>query len=51
MNFAKQNTPYNIIAEAEYGDELITLSTCASHVTDGRFVIVARKITDDNAKE
>ena len=28
---------------AEYGDELITLSTCGYHTQDGRFVVVARK--------
>lgn len=30
----------------EYGDELITLSTCAYHTEDGRFALVARKIKD-----
>ena len=30
----------------EYGDQLITLSTCAYHVEDGRFAVVARKIED-----
>lgn len=29
---------------AEYGDQLITLSTCAFHTEDGRFAVVARKI-------
>lgn len=29
--------------EVEYGDKLITLSTCAYHVKDGRFAVVARK--------
>lgn len=28
----------------EYGDSLITLSTCAYHTEDGRFAVVARKI-------
>lgn len=28
----------------EYGDKLLTLSTCAYHVRDGRFAVVARKI-------
>lgn len=28
---------------AEYGDELITLSTCSYHTDNGRFVVVARK--------
>ena len=28
---------------AEYGDQLITLSTCAYHVEDGRFIVVAKR--------
>ena len=28
----------------EYGEQLITLSTCEYHVQDGRFVVVARRI-------
>lgn len=31
---------------AEFGDHFITLSTCSSHVTNGRFVVVAKEITD-----
>ena len=34
---------YDTGITAEYGDELITLSTCSYHTTDGRFVVVARK--------
>lgn len=34
----------------KYGDELITLSTCNYHTSDGRFVVVARRITDPNHK-
>ncbi len=33
----------------EFGDELLTLSTCSYHVGDGRMVILARKI--DEAKQ
>ena len=29
---------------AEYGDELLTLSTCDYYTSDGRFVVVAKKI-------
>ena len=28
---------------ADYGDELLTLSTCSYHTKNGRFVVVARK--------
>ena len=30
--------------DVQYGDKLITLSTCAYHVTDGRFAVVAKRI-------
>ncbi len=40
---AKALTPYET-ADAEFGDELITLSTCAYHVENGRYVVVAKKI-------
>jgi sortase B len=45
---AKSLTPYNIDTTAEYGDKLITLSTCAYHTNEGRYVIVAKKVK--NAK-
>ena len=32
--------------DVEYGDKLVTLSTCAYHVRDGRFAVVAKKIKD-----
>ncbi len=35
---------YSIDATAEYGDRLITLSTCEYSRKDGRFVVVAKKI-------
>ena len=37
-------TPYEVESTAEYGDKLITLSTCAYHSETGRFVVVAKKI-------
>lgn len=30
--------------DVKYGDRLLTLSTCAYHVTDGRFAVVAKKV-------
>lgn len=45
VNNCKALTPYDIQATAVYGDSLITLSTCAYHTTNGRFVVVAKKIT------
>ena len=41
---AKEASIYDTGVEAEYGDELITLITCAYHVKDGRFVLVAKKV-------
>ncbi len=35
---------YDTGVEVSYGDKLITLSTCAYHVEDGRFAVVAKKI-------
>lgn len=43
VNNCRSKTPYNT-ADAEYGDKLITLSTCAYHTKNGRFVVVAKKL-------
>lgn len=34
---------YDLGVTAEYGDRLLTLSTCSYHTEDGRFVVVARQ--------
>ncbi len=34
---------YDTGVAAEYGDRLLTLTTCSYHTTDGRFVVVARQ--------
>ncbi len=44
VSYARANTPYEIETTAEYGDKLITLSTCAYHTENGRYVVVAKKI-------
>lgn len=36
---------YDTGVTASYGDELLTLSTCDSSETDGRFVVVAKRIS------
>lgn len=41
----KSFTPYET-SDVEYGDELITLSTCAYHTHNGRFVVIAKKISE-----
>ena len=40
----KMMSLYDTGVSAEYGDEFITLSTCAYHVEKGRLVIVAKRI-------
>lgn len=40
----KSLTPVDMDGTAEYGDQLLTLSTCAYHNTNGRFVVVAKRI-------
>lgn len=35
---------YDTGVRAEFGDEFITLSCCAYHVEDGRFVVVGRRV-------
>lgn len=32
--------------DVEYGDKLVTLSTCAYHVQDGRFAVIAKKVEE-----
>ena len=40
---AKSVSLYPIDATANYGDQLITLSTCSYYVEDGRFAVVGRR--------
>lgn len=42
----KELTPYEIETTAQYGDRLITLSTCEYTHNNGRMVVVARRIDD-----
>ena len=43
VNNAKEASFYDTGKDAEYGDQLMTLSTCSYHTEDGRFAVVARK--------
>lgn len=47
---AKENSLYDTGVTAEYGQRIITLSTCSYHVTDGRFAVIAVE-TDPAAEE
>ena len=44
VNNAKKASIYDTGVTAEYGDQLLTLSTCEYSQKDGRFAIVAKKI-------
>jgi SrtB family sortase len=44
INNSKTASIYDTGKTAEYGDQLLTLSTCEYSKEDGRFVVVARKI-------
>ena len=41
---SKKSSLYDTGKTAEYGEQLMTLSTCAYHTQDGRFVVVAKKL-------
>ena len=42
---------YDTGVDAQYGDKLITLSTCDRSITNGRLVVVAKLITEDTTAE
>ena len=46
-NYFKNKSCYDTGVTAEYGDDLITLVTCAYHTDNGRFVVVAKRVHDD----
>lgn len=41
---SKKASLYDTGKTAEYGEQLLTLSTCSYHTEDGRFVVVAKKV-------
>lgn len=46
VNNIKAMSVIDTEVEVEYGDKLVTLSTCAYHVEDGRFAVIAKKKQD-----
>lgn len=44
VKFIEENKLYDTDAGLSPGDKILTLSTCAYHSEDGRFIVVARKI-------
>ncbi len=47
----KELSIYDTCVTAEYGDKLITLSTCEYSRTNGRLVVVAKLITEDGGAD
>lgn len=45
--YYKENSLYDTGVTAEYGDNLITLVTCAYHTENGRFVVIAKLVDED----
>lgn len=43
INKIQKESLYSTGIGADYGDELLTLSTCSYHVEDGRFLVISRK--------
>lgn len=50
VNFLKRKTVYNTdgLDSVTYGDKLVTMSTCAYHVTNGRLIVVGKLIDSDD---
>ena len=48
VNNAKKASIYDTTVTAEYGEQLLTLSTCEYSQEDGRFVVVAKKLNNNN---
>lgn len=46
VNNCKKSSIYNTGVTANYGDQLLTLSTCEYSQEDGRFVVVAKKVNN-----
>jgi sortase B len=48
VDFIEENQCYDTGVDIAYGDRLLTLSTCAYQVENGRFAVVAKLITDED---
>lgn len=47
IQYVEKVRQYDTGVRPQYGDQLITLSTCSSHVENGRFAVVARRIQNE----
>ena len=45
IDFIEENQLYDTGVDLQEGDDILTLSTCAYHTEQGRFIVVARKIS------
>ena len=48
---SKKDSIYDTGVTAQYGDQLLTLSTCSYHTEDGRFAVVARKVKQEKVNQ
>ncbi len=51
MNELQQRSIINTGVDVQYGDKLLTLSTCTYEFDDARFVVVARRVRDGESSE
>ena len=47
MDYFQEKAEYDTGVEPQFGDRLLTLVTCSKHERNGRFVVVARQITEE----
>lgn len=50
VNGVKAISIYDTGVSAEYGDQLVTLSTCAYHTDEGRFIVVGKRVDAKQVK-
>ena len=48
MAKAKAHAGYDTGVSLEYGDKLLLLSTCEYQYDDGRYIIIAKKVSDED---
>lgn len=46
VSYFREHALYDTGVTARYGDKLVTLVTCSYHVDNGRFLVVAREVTE-----
>ncbi|MDE6005251.1 MAG: class B sortase [Oscillospiraceae bacterium] len=51
INYAREKSLVDINVDVQYGDKLITLSTCYSDEDDSRFLVIGRKLREGETAE